>query len=66
MADAAVAFFDLFAGDAPGFAEAALAVIQAGLDRGVPAAAIRDAAALLQHYELMYWNALQVTPGSRS
>lgn len=66
MADAAVGFFDLFAGDAPGFAEAALAVIQAGLDRGVPAAAIRDAAALLQHYELMFWNALQVTPGGRS
>lgn len=59
MADAGVAFFDLFAGESPGFAEAALAVIQAGLDRGVPAAAVRDAAELLQQYELMYWDALQ-------
>jgi thiaminase len=59
MADATVAFFDLFAGESPGFAEGALAVIQAGLDRGVPAAAIRDAAELLQQYELMYWDALQ-------
>lgn len=66
MADAALAFFDLFAGEAPGFAEAALAVIQAGLDRGVPAAAIRDAAALLQQYELMYWDALQAAGGGRS
>jgi hypothetical protein len=66
MADAALAFFDLFAGEAPGFVEAALAVIQAGLDRGVPAAAIRDAAALLQQYELMYWDALQATAVGRS
>jgi hypothetical protein len=66
MADAALAFFDLFAAEAPGFAEAALAVIQAGLDHGVPAAAIRDAAALLQQYELMYWDALQATAVGRS
>lgn len=66
MADAAVTFFDLFAGEAPGFREAALAVIQAGLARGVSAAAIRDAAALLQHYELMYWDALEATRGGRS
>ena len=32
--------------------------IQAGLDRGVEPAAIRDAARLLQSYELMYWDAL--------
>lgn len=59
MDDRAVAFFDLFAGDAPGFADAAFAVIQAGLDRGVAPAAIREAAQLLQLYELMYWDALQ-------
>src|SRR5512137_1053778 len=53
MDDAAVAFFDLFAGDAPGFATAALAVIQGGLDRGVSPASIREAACLLQRYELM-------------
>ncbi len=59
LTEAGVAFFELFAGESPGFAEAALAVIQAGLDREVPAAAIRDAAELLQQYELMYWDALQ-------
>jgi thiaminase len=58
MGDADVAFFDLFAADAPGFTEAALAVIQSGLDRGVPAQAMREAAHLLQRYELMYWDAL--------
>lgn len=61
MDDGAVAFFDLFAGDAPGFAEAALAVIQGGLDRGVNPATIREAACLLQRYELMYWDALQAS-----
>jgi hypothetical protein len=65
MADSAVAFFDLFAGDAPGFAEAALAVIQGGLDRGVSPARIREAAHLLQRYELMYWDALQAGAESR-
>lgn len=58
MRDADVAFFDLFAGDASGFEDAALALIQGGLDRGVSAGAIRDAAQLLQAYELMYWDAL--------
>ena len=61
MDDTAVAFFDLFAGDAPGFAEAALAVIQGGLDRGVAAESIREAACLLQRYELMYWDALHAS-----
>lgn len=59
MDDAAVAFFDLFAGDAPGFEDAALAVIQGGLDRGVSPRTIGEAAQLLQRYELMYWDALQ-------
>lgn len=59
MDDQAVAFFDLFAGDAPGFEEAALAVIRGGLDRGVSPGSIREAAQLLQRYELMYWDALQ-------
>ena len=59
--DAAVAFFDLFAADAGGFADAALAVIRGGLDRGVPPTSIREAACLLQRYELMYWDALQAS-----
>jgi hypothetical protein len=57
----AVAFFDLFAADAPGFETGALEVIQGGLDRGVPAAEIRRAARLLQSYELMYWDALHAS-----
>ena len=65
MDDNAVAFFDLFAGDAPGFVEAALAVIQGGLDCGVSPASIREAAHLLQRYELMYWDALQAAADAR-
>jgi len=61
MTDTDVAFFDLFAGDAPGFEEAALAVIQAGLDRGVTPTVIGEAAQLLQHYELLYWDTLLAT-----
>ena len=34
-------------------------VIQGGLDRGVLTTAVREAAELLQAYELMYWDALQ-------
>jgi TENA/THI-4/PQQC family len=64
LADEAGAFFDLFAADAPDFEAAATAVIQGGLDRGVAPAAIRDAARLLQAYELMYWDALHAAAGS--
>jgi hypothetical protein len=63
LADADVAFFDLFAADAPDFEAAATAVIQGGLDRGVSPAAIREAARLLQGYELMYWDALAGAAG---
>ncbi|MBI2322361.1 MAG: transcriptional regulator [Chloroflexi bacterium] len=58
LGDADVAFFDLFAAEAPGFEAAALGVIQAGLDRGVAPATVRHAALLLQRYELLYWDAL--------
>jgi len=53
----AVAFFDLFANLPPG-GDAAVTVIQGGLDRGVPAALIARAARMLQSYELMYWDAM--------
>lgn len=53
-----VRFFDLFAEPAPGFDEQALAVIEAGLARGVPERRIRRAARLLQGYELLYWDTL--------
>jgi thiaminase len=61
-----VAFFDLFAGEAPGFEAAALDVIQGGLDRGVSPTAVREAAQLLQRYELMYWDALLESARERS
>jgi len=51
-------FFALFAEEAPGLEEACLAVIQAGLNRGVTPVAVRQAAQLLQEYELMFWDAL--------
>ncbi len=65
LEDRAVAFFTLFATEAPGFVESALAVIQRGLDGGVAPRSIREAARLLQHYELMYWDALQAVAQGR-
>jgi|SRR5215472_13290467 len=51
-----VRFFDLFA--SPGDEAPALAVISAGLERGVPERRVRRAARLLQGYELLFWDAL--------
>jgi pyrroloquinoline quinone (PQQ) biosynthesis protein C len=53
-----VRFFDLFAEPVEGFDAAALAVISAGLERGVPERRVRRAARLLQGYELLYWDTL--------
>jgi thiaminase len=53
----AVGFFDLFA-NLPPAEDAAIAVIQGGLDRGVPAALIARAARMLQAFELAYWDAI--------
>lgn len=53
-----VRFFDLFAEPVPGFEEAALAVIAAGLARGVSERLVRRAPRLLQGYELLYWDTL--------
>jgi len=58
----AVTFFDLFANLLPA-SDAATAVIEGGLDRGVPAAAIARAARMLQGYELMYWDAMAEAAG---
>lgn len=60
MADQ-VRFFDLFAESPSGFQAEALAVVQEGLDRGVPERLVRRAARLLQGYELLYWDTLQST-----
>ena len=53
-----VRFFDQFADPAGDFETPALAVIAAGLERGVPERRIRRAARLLQGYELLYWDTL--------
>lgn len=53
-----VRFFDLFADPAGDFETSAHAVIEAGLQRGVPERRIRRAARLLQGYELLYWDTL--------
>lgn len=57
LAPESVAFFDLFA-NLPLQDDAAVVVIQDGLDRGISAAAIARAARMLQSYELMYWDAM--------
>lgn len=58
LSAAQVRFFDLFAEDDPEFAPHAIALMQSGLDAGVPARAIRRAPRLLQAYESMFWDAL--------
>jgi pyrroloquinoline quinone (PQQ) biosynthesis protein C len=62
LAKAELAFFDLFA-KFPPFAAEALAVIQGGLDRGIPAARVHRAARLLQGYELLFWDAMAEAAG---
>jgi pyrroloquinoline quinone (PQQ) biosynthesis protein C len=58
-----VAFFDLFADTAPEFEERALAVVDAGLVRGVPERLVRRAPRLLQGYELLFWDTLHEALG---
>ncbi len=53
-----VAFFSNFAKPIPGFQEAAAAIVDAGLERGVTERDIKRAVRLLQAYELMFWDAL--------
>jgi hypothetical protein len=57
FSEADTAFLDLFA-NPPSFENEALAVIRAGLDRGVSPKLIHRAALMLQSYELMYWDAM--------
>lgn len=58
LAEADVAFFTLFSSLPPGFEEGALQIIGEGLARGVDPGLIRQAAKLLQGYELLYWDTL--------
>jgi len=58
LADADVAFFTLFATAPPGFEERAAAVVAEGLEHGIHQDQIRRAAALLQGYELLFWDTI--------
>jgi hypothetical protein len=59
FADEACAFFDFFASPPPpALEQQAVAGIQAALDSGRSLSAARGYGALLQSYELMFWNAL--------
>jgi hypothetical protein len=58
LAEADVAFFTLFATAPLGFEERAATVVAEGLGRGVRQDQVRRAAALLQGYELLFWDTL--------
>jgi pyrroloquinoline quinone (PQQ) biosynthesis protein C len=58
FSEAEVAFFTMFASAPAGFEERAATVIAEGLAHGVPAGKIRRAAALLQGYELLFWDTM--------
>ena len=51
-------FFELFSTPSPEFEEKARQVIDNGISHGVEPRAIREAARMLQAYELMFWEAL--------
>jgi len=53
-----VFFFELFSTPVADFAEKARLVIQDGISHGVDPKAIKEAARMLQAYELMFWDAL--------
>lgn len=58
LADTDVAFFTLFATAPSGFEERAAGVVAEGLSLGVLSGQIRQAAVLLQAYELLFWDTL--------
>lgn len=57
-----VEFFSFFGSPIPGFEEAALEVIAAGLAKGAKPRDIKRAARLLQEYELQFWDTVAETP----
>lgn len=59
-----VAFFSFFADPIPGFEDAAIEVVAAGLLEGVCPREVRRSARLLQAYELDFWEAVGDPPGS--
>jgi pyrroloquinoline quinone (PQQ) biosynthesis protein C len=61
---AEVEFFSFFAEPIPGFEDAAIEVIAAGLQEGACPRDVRRSARLLQAYELDFWQAASDPPGS--
>ena len=57
-----VEFFTFFGAPIPGFEEAALEVIAAGLAKGAKVREIKRAARLLQEYELQFWDTVAAAP----
>lgn len=57
-----VASFTFFGTPIPGFEEAALEVIAAGLEEGAEPREIKRAARLLQEYELLFWDTVAEAP----
>lgn len=64
LAEAETAFFDLFANPPGDFETQALAVVAAGLARGVDPRTVKRAARLLQGYEKLYWDTLHAFGGA--
>jgi hypothetical protein len=58
FSEADVAFFTLFATAPPGFEERAAGVVADGLAHGVTPGSVRQAASLLQGYELLFWDTM--------
>src|SRR3990172_5622121 len=58
FSEADVAFFTLFATAPPGFQDRAAVVVAEGLAHGVTPGSVRQAASLLQGYELLFWDTM--------
>jgi pyrroloquinoline quinone (PQQ) biosynthesis protein C len=58
FSEAEVSFFTLFSAAPTGFEERAATVVAEGLAQGVATIKIRRAAALLQGYELLFWDTM--------
>ena len=58
LSEAEVAFFTMFATAPPGFEERAAGVVAEGLAHGVTPGSVRQAASMLQGYELLFWDTM--------
>jgi hypothetical protein len=58
LSQAEVAFFTMFATAPPGFEERAAGVVADGLAHGVTPGSVRQAASMLQGYELLFWDTM--------